>query len=102
MLARGSLSYTLLKVGRTLIDLQFFLSVLSYFSKAGLTSAYFNAVEKVELDNELLRLWYIKKAALSLFSLITLTGISLFEIVSLDLLFRVFISKFLFFISKGK
>ena len=31
---------------------------------------------KVELDNELLKLWCMKKATMSLFSLITLTGIS--------------------------
>ena len=36
--------------------LQFSLSVLLSFLKAGLTSAYFNAVGKVELDNELLKL----------------------------------------------
>ena len=60
------------------------------FSKEnGLTSAYFNTVGKVELDNDLLKLWYMKKATMSLFSLITLTGISLFKIASLDLPFRV-------------
>ena len=31
---------------------------------------------KVELDNELLKLWCMKKATMSLFSLINLTGIS--------------------------
>ena len=69
------LSYTWLKVERILIGLYFFLSVLPSFFKTGLTSAYFNAVGKVKLDNELLKLWCMKKVTKSLFSLITLTGI---------------------------
>ena len=33
-------------------------------------------MEKVGLDNELLKLWCIKKATMSIFTLVTLTGIS--------------------------
>ena len=39
-------------------------------------SVYFNAAGKVELDNELLKLWGMKKATMSLFYLVTLTGTS--------------------------
>ena len=56
-----SLSDTLLKVGRILIDLLFPLSILSSFLKTGLTSAYFNTVGKVELHNDLLKSWCMKK-----------------------------------------
>ena len=54
----------------------FLISFVIFFEKKGSTSAYFNEVGKVELDNELLKLWCMKKATMSLFSLITLTGIS--------------------------
>ena len=54
----------------------FLISFAIFFEEKGLTSAYFNEVGKVELDTELLKLWCMKKAAMSLFSLIALTGIS--------------------------
>ena len=69
---------------------------MTSFLKAGLTSSYFNAVGKVELDNDLLKLWCMKKATMSLFSLITFTGISF----SWDVFFRSYFSSSFNFWSK--
>ena len=69
-------SYFMLTIGREYLSIYSFqLSVFSSFLRTGLTSAYFNAVEKVELDKELLKVWCIKKATMSIFYLITWTGI---------------------------
>ena len=57
------------------IGLKLSLSMLSSFLNAGLTLAYFNAVEKAQVAYELLKLWKMKKDTRSLLSLITFTGI---------------------------
>ena len=55
-------SCTLLKVGRILIDQQFYLSFLTSFLKTGLTSTYFSAEGKGQLDNALLKVMIYEKS----------------------------------------
>ena len=60
--------------GRMLIGLQFCL-ILSSLYMTGLKSAYFKPFGKEELDRELLKLWYMSRTKISLFSLIIEAGV---------------------------
>ena len=61
------------------------------FFENRLDIVYFNAVRKVELDNELLKLWCMEKATITLFSMITLKVYHSLPVAFLDLTFRVFL-----------